>query len=284
MASQKPKINITKDIVDGIATRFNFQGNLDELKMGLEVEQEHYDVVGLNLENIARIALAHLDELPDYYTRLEAMENEAKGVVPETEPEDQEFGEINTEEDVDIEPQEEDQQEGTENNNPNVKDEGDIEFNIEDLAGMASKTSKQEITHVGTLNTIKTLYEILSPKNKQIIHEIIVNKLNTEYANEITKMLNNIMNPNIVKDAKLYINNEDIILTYMDFVDFSNSPQGMGGTLVVKQIGWEDLPDLTNEALGKIPAIKKFDIWDLDNAISFANKKGKFLGLIPFNN
>jgi len=55
----------------------------EQLRMGMEVELEH----GLHdmLTNVsdddphvtAKIALAHLNEFPDYYTRLAAMEAEA---------------------------------------------------------------------------------------------------------------------------------------------------------------------------------------------------------------
>jgi len=58
--------------------------DVEQLRMGMGVELEH----GLHdlLTNVtdddphvtARIALAHLNEFPDYYTRLEAMEEQAK--------------------------------------------------------------------------------------------------------------------------------------------------------------------------------------------------------------
>jgi hypothetical protein len=58
--------------------------NLEEFRMGLGVELEH----GLhdpetNVTNddeilTAKIALAHLREFPDYYTRLERLEDEAE--------------------------------------------------------------------------------------------------------------------------------------------------------------------------------------------------------------
>lgn len=45
-----------------------------ELKMGIEVELEH-----TNDEKLSKkIALDHLAEIPDYYTRLKKMESEAK--------------------------------------------------------------------------------------------------------------------------------------------------------------------------------------------------------------
>ena len=46
----------------------------DELKMGIEVEYEHTS----NMMIAKRIALDHLTELPDYYTRLKKMEEEGK--------------------------------------------------------------------------------------------------------------------------------------------------------------------------------------------------------------
>jgi uncharacterized protein DUF5661 len=58
--------------------------DVDQLRIGMNVELEH----GLHdlLTNVsdddplttAKIALAHLNEFPDYYTRLERMEEEAK--------------------------------------------------------------------------------------------------------------------------------------------------------------------------------------------------------------
>lgn len=50
----------------------------EEFRMGLGVETEHdidpqTDVVG-DLVDVGKIALAHLKELPDYYTRLARME------------------------------------------------------------------------------------------------------------------------------------------------------------------------------------------------------------------
>jgi hypothetical protein len=58
--------------------------DVDQFRIGMNVELEH----GLNdlLTNVndddphvtAKIALGHLNEFPDYYTRLERMEEEAK--------------------------------------------------------------------------------------------------------------------------------------------------------------------------------------------------------------
>jgi hypothetical protein len=58
--------------------------DVEQFRMGMDVELEH----GLHDSNTnvtdndptvtAKIALAHLNEFPDYYTRLERMEEEAK--------------------------------------------------------------------------------------------------------------------------------------------------------------------------------------------------------------
>lgn len=45
-----------------------------ELEMGIEVEKEHTD----DPEIAKKIAIDHLKELPDYYTRLVKMEKEGK--------------------------------------------------------------------------------------------------------------------------------------------------------------------------------------------------------------
>ena len=58
--------------------------DLEQFRMGLGVELEHgredpeTDVTGDNESLTGKIALAHLNEFPDYYTRLATMEAEAK--------------------------------------------------------------------------------------------------------------------------------------------------------------------------------------------------------------
>ena len=58
--------------------------DVEQLRIGMNVELEHglHDVL-TNVSDddphvTAKIALAHLNEFPDYYTRLERMEEEAK--------------------------------------------------------------------------------------------------------------------------------------------------------------------------------------------------------------
>ena len=58
--------------------------DVDQYKMGIEVEFEHgtvnplTDVTNDDLIITGKIALAHLNEFPDYYTRLLKMEKEAE--------------------------------------------------------------------------------------------------------------------------------------------------------------------------------------------------------------
>jgi hypothetical protein len=58
--------------------------DVDQFRMGLEVELEHgahdaeTNVTGDDPILTAKIAWAHLKELPDYYTRLAVMEGEAE--------------------------------------------------------------------------------------------------------------------------------------------------------------------------------------------------------------
>jgi hypothetical protein len=59
--------------------------NLEQFRMGLEVELEHgqrdpdTDVTHDDELVTGKIALAHLREISDYYTRLDRMEKEAEG-------------------------------------------------------------------------------------------------------------------------------------------------------------------------------------------------------------
>ncbi|MGB2798635.1 MAG: DUF5661 family protein [Dehalococcoidia bacterium] len=59
--------------------------DVEQYRMGLNVELEHGLVdAHTNVTNddpmmTGKIALAHLNEFPDYYTRLEKMEKEAEG-------------------------------------------------------------------------------------------------------------------------------------------------------------------------------------------------------------
>jgi Protein of unknown function (DUF5661) len=58
--------------------------DVDQFRRGMDVELEHglhdllTDVTGDDPVVTGKIALAHLNEFPDYYTRLERMEQEAE--------------------------------------------------------------------------------------------------------------------------------------------------------------------------------------------------------------
>ena len=58
--------------------------DVEEFRSGMDVELEHgrhdpaTDVTGDDPLTTGKIALAHLNEFPDYYTRLAAMESEAE--------------------------------------------------------------------------------------------------------------------------------------------------------------------------------------------------------------
>ena len=59
--------------------------NVEQFRMGMDVELEHgkvsplTDVTNDDPVMTGKIAGAHLNEIPDYYTRLDKMEKEAQG-------------------------------------------------------------------------------------------------------------------------------------------------------------------------------------------------------------
>lgn len=52
--------------------------DIKQFRRGLEVEQEHWDTTKGQWLTMAKIALDHLAEIPDYYSRLDKMELEAQ--------------------------------------------------------------------------------------------------------------------------------------------------------------------------------------------------------------
>ena len=62
--------------------------DIEQFRMGLDVELEHGShELSTNVTNddeitTGKIALAHLNEFPDYYTRLQKMESQAKEEQP----------------------------------------------------------------------------------------------------------------------------------------------------------------------------------------------------------
>lgn len=72
-----------KEIGDDLGINWN-EVKLDEFTKGVNVELEHgtrypeTNVTNNDKKMTAKIAWAHLKEFPDYYTRLEKLENEAE--------------------------------------------------------------------------------------------------------------------------------------------------------------------------------------------------------------
>ena len=75
-----------KDIGERLGIDWS-QFDVEQFRMGLDVELEHGLVDShTNVTNddpvmTGKIALAHLNEFPDYYTRLDKMEREAEGAL-----------------------------------------------------------------------------------------------------------------------------------------------------------------------------------------------------------
>ena len=82
MAGRTFTVEESHDIGKRIGVEFS-RVDVEQFRMGLAVELEHgtrdpdTNVTGDDLEATGRIALAHLREIPDYYTRLQKMEAEA---------------------------------------------------------------------------------------------------------------------------------------------------------------------------------------------------------------
>jgi hypothetical protein len=87
MSATEPK-SFTRDEAASIASSLGLdleaEGlDLEQFRMGLEVELEHglrdpqTNVTGNDPITTGKIALAHLREIPDYYTRLAKMEADA---------------------------------------------------------------------------------------------------------------------------------------------------------------------------------------------------------------
>jgi hypothetical protein len=79
---------VTDEMVDKVIAELKLDASdtyKKELKMGIKVEQEHgpdrgedTNITDDDLIMTAKIAVSHLKELPDYYTRLDQMEKEGK--------------------------------------------------------------------------------------------------------------------------------------------------------------------------------------------------------------
>jgi len=103
-----------------------------ELQKGLEVEMEHLETVGGDIQTVAKIALDHIKEAPEgksYYDSLEQMEHELAESPAEEEAEhaeggSEEAGEVSAgEETVETEtPKEEEAMESKKSDKKNVKE------------------------------------------------------------------------------------------------------------------------------------------------------------------
>jgi hypothetical protein len=91
------KEGFSEEIVRQIAEQLSLnlqEINFNEFFMGMNVELEHgtrfpeYNVTNDCPIKTAKIALAHLKELPDYYTRLKIMEEEGKAALANKDAED----------------------------------------------------------------------------------------------------------------------------------------------------------------------------------------------------
>ncbi|MBR9701900.1 hypothetical protein GOV13_03180 [Candidatus Pacearchaeota archaeon] len=80
---KKFNLNEAKNIGDKLGIKWD-KFNADQFMMGMNVELEHgsrdpdTNVTGDDPVMTGKIALAHLKEFPDYYDRLEKMEEEAE--------------------------------------------------------------------------------------------------------------------------------------------------------------------------------------------------------------
>ena len=72
---RKKRISLSVARRVGNALRVNWDKvNIEQFRRGLEVELEHRDVTHGDYLLTGKIALAHLKEYPDYYTRLKRVE------------------------------------------------------------------------------------------------------------------------------------------------------------------------------------------------------------------
>jgi capsular polysaccharide biosynthesis protein len=81
MITKERKHKVLKKMVGDFKNKLSSR----QLSRGIDIEQEHNGEVSQstnitkgNQRKVAKIAVAHLKEIPDYYTRLDRMEREAK--------------------------------------------------------------------------------------------------------------------------------------------------------------------------------------------------------------
>ena len=82
MAKKRFTVREAKKIGDGLGVDWS-KFDVEQFRMGMDVELEHgtrspsTNVTDDDPVMTGKIALAHLNEFPDYYTRLEKLEKEA---------------------------------------------------------------------------------------------------------------------------------------------------------------------------------------------------------------
>ncbi len=88
---------VTAAMLKELVADLAYTGDMEQLLKGVSEEQEHgpdgpeegkYDITDGDLEDTANIAASHISEIPDYYDRLEDMEEEAEEDFPEVNEED----------------------------------------------------------------------------------------------------------------------------------------------------------------------------------------------------
>jgi hypothetical protein len=77
----KSERGFSDEEINAVAQKLGYAGDMDEFKKGINVEQEHSDVTGGDLETTAKIAMAHLKEKNDYYTKLEDVEKSTFRII-----------------------------------------------------------------------------------------------------------------------------------------------------------------------------------------------------------
>ena len=63
-------MKVSRKISDAILKKLKYKFNPEEFHMGMNVEMEHQDVTNGNVVLTAKIAAAHLNENPKYYSLL----------------------------------------------------------------------------------------------------------------------------------------------------------------------------------------------------------------------
>jgi hypothetical protein len=71
---------LNKDLKEADLEKEDDDKEEDQVKLGMEIEKEHNDLTNGDPRLVKMIVMAHLKEIPDYYSRLKEMEEDAKEV------------------------------------------------------------------------------------------------------------------------------------------------------------------------------------------------------------